>query len=152
MVNPAFPKKQLVGVYSLELSRLYSYLYQQSSTQFAIVHSLDGYDEVSLTGDFKYILNGVEQIASPEGFGFERISQQDLFGGSTVQDAADIFSNVLNGKGTLAQQSVVIANSQMALMCYFPKKSIPECRQLADESLKSGKALEAFTKLINMQP
>ncbi len=151
MINPAFPKKQLVGVYSLDLARLYNYLYQQSDIEFVIVHSLDIYDEISLTGDFKYILNGVEEIISPESLGYERTTMKDLYGGSTVQEAASIFQNVLLGKGTSTQMNVVIANTQLALMCYFPGKSAQECKSLATDSLKSGRALAAFKKLIEMQ-
>jgi anthranilate phosphoribosyltransferase len=151
MINPAFPNKQLVGVYSLDLARLYNYLYQQTDVQFVIIHSLDGYDEVSLTGEFKYILNGVEEIVAPEKFGYSRINNKDLYGGSTVKDASDIFINVLKGKGTPAQMDVVTANSQVALMCYFPGKHADDCKSMAVDSLESGKAYKAFSKLIEMQ-
>ncbi len=151
MVNPAFPKKQLIGVYSLDLARLYNYLYQQSSKPFAIIHSLDGYDEISLTGDFKYIINGVEEIGSPEAFGYKQIKSDELHGGSTVEEAASIFASVLKGEGTPAQTQVVIANSQIALMCYFPGKTSEACKAMAEESLKSGKANAAFKNLMNMQ-
>jgi anthranilate phosphoribosyltransferase len=151
MVNPAFPKKQLVGVYSLDLARLYNYLYQQSGKRYVIVHSLDGYDEISLTNDFKYILNGVEEIVSPENFGYARTGMTDLYGGTTVQEAAAIFTSVLQGKGTEAQNNVVLANTQLALMCYYAGKSPEDCRALAQDSLKGGKALGAFNKLIGMQ-
>jgi len=151
MVNPSFPKKQLVGVYSLELARLYNYLYQQSDVQYAIVHSLDGYDEVSLTSDFKYIPNGIEQIVTLESFGYERTTPAELSGGSTVQEAAGIFTSVLEGKGTKAQHQVVLANTQLALRCYYPQKSSEECREAAERSLFSGKAYESFNLLINMQ-
>jgi anthranilate phosphoribosyltransferase len=151
MINPAFPKKQLVGVYGLNLARLYNYLYQHSGMRYVIVHSLDGYDEISLTDDFKYILNGVEEIVSPETFGYKRTSMPDLYGGSTVADAAGIFMNVLQNKGTETQTNVVIANTQIALMCYYPDKSAELCKALAAESLKSGSALAVFNKLIEMQ-
>jgi anthranilate phosphoribosyltransferase len=151
MVNPAFPQKQLVGVFNLELARLYNYLYQQSDKQFVIVYSLDGYDEVSLTSDFKMILNGNEQILSPEQMGFKRVEASSLRGGRTVEEAAHIFMDVLDGKGTSAQNNVVIANSALALKCYFPKKSLEDCLKLAEEVLTSKKALQAFRNLIEMQ-
>lgn len=151
MVNPAFPKKQLIGVYSLDLARLYNYLYQQLDKRYAIVHSLDGYDEISLTDDFKYILNGVEEIASPESFGYKRTAMADLKGGSTVQESADIFKLVLQGAASETQTQVVIANSQVALMCYFPEKTTAECKAMAEESLISGRAYDAFNKLIQLQ-
>jgi len=151
MVNPSFPKKQMVGVYSLELARLYNYLYQLSDMRYAIVHSLDGYDEISLTHDFKYVLNGVEHIVTPENYGFPRTTMAGLYGGTTVQEAAAIFTAVLQGQGTETQTNVVIANTQLALMCYFPEKSAKDCRALAEESLKSKKALGSFNKLIGMQ-
>jgi anthranilate phosphoribosyltransferase len=151
MVNPSFPGKQLIGVYSLELARLYNYLYQQSSVGYMIIFSLDGYDEVSLTSDFKYILNGVEQIVSPEKLNYKRTLPSELTGGKSVPEAADIFIRILKGEGTEAQNNVVTANTQMAMKCYWPSKSFEECRELATESLLSKKAYRSFLKLIELQ-
>jgi anthranilate phosphoribosyltransferase len=151
MVNPSFPGKQLIGVYSLELARLINYLYQNSPVQYMIIFSLDGYDEISLTSDFKYIHNGVENITSPEDMNYKRVTRNELAGGSTVQESAGLFMRVLKGEGTRAQNDVVTVNSQMALKCYFPDKTIEECREMANDSLVSGKALNSFMKLIEMQ-
>jgi anthranilate phosphoribosyltransferase len=151
MVNPSFPTRQLIGVYSLELARLYNYLYQQSSLNYMIVFSLDGYDEISLTSDFKYILNGVEQIVSPEMINYKRVYQSELNGGQNIQESADIFLRILTGNGTEAQNSVVTANAQMALKCYYPLKSFEECRKIASESLFSKRAHKSFVKLIELQ-
>lgn len=151
MVNPAFPDRQLVGVYSLELARLYNYLYQKSGKSYAIVHSLDGYDELSLTSDAKYILNGKEQFVSPEGLGFRRILPEELKGGSTIGESASLFIRILKGEGTEAQHQVAIANAQLALQCCFPSKSMEECKAMADESLVSKRALGAFERLIALQ-
>ena len=151
LVNPAFPRKQLTGVYSLELARLYNYLFQGSDKQFSIVHSLDGYDEISLTSAFKVIMNGIEQIFAPEQLKYKKTIPSDLSGGTTVKEASDIFINVLKGKGTEAQNNVVAANSQMALKCCFPGKSLEECRRIAEDSVFSGKAYASLNKLIEMQ-
>jgi anthranilate phosphoribosyltransferase len=151
MVNPAFPRKQLIGVYSLDLARLYNYLYQESDKQYSIVHSLDGYDEISLTSDFKVILNGIERIFTPELLDYEKTIPSDLSGGTSVKDAAGIFINILQGQGTKAQNNVVVANSQMALKCCLPGNSLDECRTVAEESLFSGKAFTSLSKLIEMQ-
>ena len=151
MVNPAFPRKQLIGVYSLDLARLYNYLYQESDKQYSIVHSLDGYDEISLTSDFKVILNGIENTFTPESLDYERINSSELSGDATVKDAAGIFINILEGHGTKAQNNVVVANSQMALKCSLPRKSLDECRTIAEDSLFSGKAFKSLNKLIEMQ-
>jgi anthranilate phosphoribosyltransferase len=151
MVNPSFPSKQLIGVYSLELARLYNYLYQQSSMNYMIIFSLDGYDEVSLTSEFKYILNGVERIVSPEMMNFKRALPSELLGGGSVPEAADLFRKILTGEGTTTQNDVVTINSQMALKCYYPSKSFEECREIASESLLSKKAHKSFIKLIEMQ-
>ncbi len=151
MVNPSMPMKQFVGVFSLELARLYSYLYQQSGKQFIIIHSLDGYDEISLTDDVKIIINGAEQIVSPDALGFKKVSSENLQGGKTIEESAEIFKNILEGKGTEAQQMIVAANSGMALHCYFPEKPLAECIQMAQESINSGNALKAFKNLIAMQ-
>jgi len=151
LVNPSFPENQLIGVYSLELARLYNYLLQSSSCNYSIIHSLDGYDEISLTSEFKYILNGAEQIISPGSINYEKTIPSDLYGGKTVNEAAGIFIDILKGTGTKAQNNVVIVNSQMAVRCFYPSKSHDECRGIAEDSLLGGKALGAFSRLIEMQ-
>jgi anthranilate phosphoribosyltransferase len=148
MVNPAFPQNQLVGVFSLELARLYGYLYQQTNKHFVILHSLDGYDEISLTGDFKMISNNREEVLSPEDIGFERLKQEQLSGGMTIEDSAKIFQNVLNDTATSAQKQAVLINAAMAIFCAKPKLSIAEAVAEAKESLESKKALKAFKKLM----
>ncbi|MEO6230611.1 MAG: anthranilate phosphoribosyltransferase [Ferruginibacter sp.] len=147
MVNPAFPKHQLVGVYNLEMARIYNYLLQETSNNFTIIHSLDGYDEISLTGDTKVITNEGEKIMSPELLGKRTVQASDIYGGDTVQEAAKIFRSILNGDGSWAQNAVVLANSAMALQCTGKYGSYDECYQLAVESLESGKALAALNKL-----
>ncbi len=151
MVNPAFPTFQLVGVFSLELARLYNYIYQQTNKQFIILHSLDGYDEISLTCPVKFIGNQIDQILQPEDFGFETLKPEQLFGGRTVAEAADIFVKILQNEGTQAQKNVVLANSASALSCIFPNKTLPECIDLARNSLETGKAQKAFKKLLELQ-
>jgi anthranilate phosphoribosyltransferase len=151
MVNPCFPSRQIIGVYSMELARLYNYIYQQTDKTYGIIHSLDGYDEISLTSDFKYIENGVDEIISPESLGYERLQHSDLKSGKGVEETAEIFLNILQGKGTKAQNDVVTVNSQVALKCYFPSRSLEECKSLANESLVSGKAYQSFKSLIEMQ-
>jgi anthranilate phosphoribosyltransferase len=151
MVNPSFPTKQLIGVYSMELARLYNYLYQQSSREYMIIFSLDGYDEVSLTSDFKYILNGVEQIVSPEKMNYKKVLPSELNGGRSISEAGDLFMKIIKGEGTKTQNNVVTINSQMALKCYYLAKSFEECREIASESLLSRKAYKSFIKLIELQ-
>jgi anthranilate phosphoribosyltransferase len=149
MVNPAFPSRQLVGVFSLELARKYGYLYQNSDKQFIILHALDGYDEISLTGAFKYFYNDGEQIADPADLGLPQLSYEDIGGGDTVEDSAKIFMNVLEGKGSKAQNAAVIANAGMALYCADQKNGVLNAVMKAKETLESGKALNAFKKLLN---
>ena len=147
MVNPAFPKHQLVGVYNLEMARIYNYLLQQTETNFTIIHSLDGYDEISLTGDTKVITSAGEQILSAETLGKRTVHASDIYGGDTLKDAAKIFKAILKGEGSWAQNAVVLANAAMALQCTGKYDSYEECYQLAIESLESGKALESLKKL-----
>ena len=151
MVNPSFPNKQLIGVYSLELARLYNYLYQQSSMKYMIIFSLDGYDEVSLTSDFKYILNGVEKITSPEEMNYNRAQQTEVKGGKSVTESAELFLKILKGEGTATQNDVVTVNAQMALKCYYPSKSFEECREIANDSIMNRKSYKSFMKLIELQ-
>ncbi len=148
MVNPAFPKHQLVGVYNLEMARIYNYLLQQTDKNFTIIHSLDGYDEISLTGDTKVITNKGEQILSAETLGKRAVSAIDIYGGNSVEEAAKIFTSILKGNGTFAQNAVVLANSAMALQCTGKYNSYEECYQLAVESLESGRAFGTLNKLV----
>lgn len=150
MVNPSFPQKQLIGVFSLELTRLYNYIYQDSGKDFIVVFSLDGYDEVSLTSPFKAVSNEAERLLSPEDMGLQKYNQEELLGGNSVNEAVSIFKNVIEGKGTQAQNDVVIANATMGLNCYFPEKSLDDCKQMATDSLLGQKALAAMNKLIEL--
>ncbi|HMV09345.1 MAG TPA: anthranilate phosphoribosyltransferase [Cyclobacteriaceae bacterium] len=149
MVNPAFPSRQLVGVFSLELARKYGYLYQQSDKQFVILHSLDGYDEISLTGAFKYFYNNGEQLADAADLGLQKLTYEEIGGGDSVAESAKIFMDVLEGRGTNAQNAAVIANAGMALYCADQKVGLLKAVAKAKESLESGKALASFKKLIN---
>lgn len=148
MVNPAFPKKQLVGVFNLELARQYAYLYQQTDKEFLILHSLDGFDEISLTSPFKFFFNGGEKLLAPRDLQFDKLSLLDLKGGETVEEAGKLFIQILEGNGTKAQNAVVLANAGMALYCAEQSGSIEDALQKARESLDSGKALNCFKKLI----
>jgi anthranilate phosphoribosyltransferase len=147
MVNPAFPKNQMVGVFSLELARLYAYLYQQTDKNFSIVHSLDGYDEISLTSDFKVFSRNQDILAQAESLHTEKLHLEQISGGDTIEESAQIFMKVLNNEGTQPQKAVVIANASMALQTAQPHKKLIECIEMATESLESGKALQAFEKL-----
>ena len=149
MVNPAFPPNQLVGVFSLEMARLYGYLYQNTTKNFSIVHALDGYDEISLTSDFKLIANGTETLVSPDAMGLSPLKQEDLHGGETVEDAAEIFQTILSNKGNQAQNSVVLANAGLAIAT-VRQVSIPEGIEEAKVSLESGKGLESFKKFLSI--
>ncbi|MCW3086053.1 MAG: trpD [Bacteroidetes bacterium] len=151
VVNPCFPKYQLLGVYSLEMLRLYNYLLQDVSTDYSIVHSLDGYDEVSLTADFKLVSKNKKQLVSPADVGFARLQQADLFGGATVDEAAKIFLNVLNGSGTAAQNNAVIINAAVAINCVNADQTLTDCIAQANESLKSKKALNVYKTLLQHQ-
>lgn len=149
MVNPAFPKRQLVGVFSLELARQYGYIYQNTDKHFVILHSLKGYDEVSLTGPFKYFYNEGERLAEPSDLGLPEIKDVDLKGGNTVEESASIFMKVLEGKGTKEQNAAVVANAGMALFAGLQQEGLGSAIQKAEEALVSGKALSAFHKLLN---
>ncbi|MGN7721420.1 anthranilate phosphoribosyltransferase [Chitinophaga sp. 22620] len=151
LVNPAFAQHQLIGVYSLEMARIYNYLFQQTDKHYAIVHSLDGYDEISLTGDTRIITNKGEQDWTPEALGKRKVHAEDIFGGNTTEDAAKIFLKVLKGEGSWAQHSVVMANAAMGLYCLEKYPTYDECFQAAVESLESGAAYKVFQKLISLQ-
>ncbi|OEJ99051.1 anthranilate phosphoribosyltransferase [Flavivirga aquatica] len=149
LVNPSFPKNQLLGVFSLELLRLYSFLYQNTDKNYNIVYALDGYDEISLTGKAKIISNHSEKLFSPEDLGVTKIKQESIFGGNTIKDAAKIFVDIISGKGTEAQNNVVCANAGLAIAT---TKQINHKQgfEIAKESLLSGKAKTSLDKLIEL--
>ena len=149
MVNPAFPKNQLVGVFNLELLRMYSYLYQNTDINYTILHALDGYDEISLTGPTKVIRNASETMITPDFFGVNTLDQSAIYGGDSVEIAAKIFTQILNGQGTDAQNNVVCANAAMAIAT-VNNSSVEDSFALAKESLLSGKAKTKFEKLVEI--
>jgi anthranilate phosphoribosyltransferase len=151
MVNPASPDYQLVGVYNLEMARIYNYLLQQTAKAFTIIHSLDGYDEISLTNDTKVITNEGEYIKTPQQLGKRMVEPQDIYGGNTPEEAAKIFLKIIRGEGTWAHNAVVLANAAMALHCTGEYINYDEAYNRAVESLESGKAYECLQKLISLQ-
>jgi len=148
MVNPAQPKNQIVGVFSLELARLYAYLYQQTDKNYTIIHAIDGFDEVSLTCDFKTFNNKGEALHSVSDLGFEEISEVAIQGGDNVESSAAIFMDILNGKGTDAQTNVVLCNAALAIQTIKQNTSFADCYYEAEESLTAKKALTCFKNLI----
>lgn len=148
LTNPANPRFQAVGVFSLELARLYNYLYQDSNKQYSVIHALDGYDEISLTGDFKLIDNQGEHYFTVEDLGFSPIAAIDLAGGDTVEEAAAIFRTILNTEGNEVQNNVVLTNAAFAIKTIHPEKSFGDCYYEAEASLLGKKALQCFQKLI----
>jgi anthranilate phosphoribosyltransferase len=151
MVNPSQPNFQLVGVYSLEMARIYNYLLQQTGKAFTIIYSMDGYDEISLTSDAKVITQAGETIFTPEQMGKRTVNAADIYGGQTVEEAAKIFMKILKGDGSWSQNAVVLANAALALQCTNANMPYHDAYQAAVESLESGKALATLQKLIALQ-
>ncbi|MBX9887686.1 MAG: anthranilate phosphoribosyltransferase [Flavobacteriaceae bacterium] len=143
MVNPSFPQNQLVGVFNLELARMYAYLYQDTTTNYTILHSLDGYDEVSLTCPTRIITPKMEGMLNPENFGVKLLKQNEIEGGTTIEESAQLFTTIISGKGTEAQNNVVCANAGMAIATVNGCSPI-EGFELAHESLLSGKGLKTL--------
>ena len=151
MANPAKPAYQLVGVYNLEMARIYNYLLQQEGRPFTIIHGLDGYDEISLTNDTKVITNEGERVMTPEQLGRRMVNAADISGGQSVEDAAKIFASILRGEGTWAQNAVVLANAAMGLQCTGAYTSYEDAYQAAVHSLESGRANAVLQRLVQMQ-
>lgn len=150
LISPVRPNYQCLGVYDLKMMRLYNYIYQSLGINYTIVHSLDGYDEISLTSTCKVSNNKGENVYSPEDLGFRQIAQKELWGGETVADASKIFLNVLNNKATDAQRNAVVINSAFTIQTICPEKTIDECKSEALQSLERGKAKKVFEKFIEI--
>jgi len=151
IVNPAQPKYQLIGVYNVEMARIYNYVLQSLNKDFTLIHSMDGYDEISLTADTKVVTNKGEFIKSPIELANLKVSQEALHGGDTVEAAANIFRNILEGRGTKAQNAVVLANAAMALMVTGKYSQYQDAFDAAKNSLVSGAAKTCLEKLISLQ-
>ncbi len=150
LISPARPNYQCLGVYNLKMMRMYNYIYQNLGVQYSIVHSLDGYDEVSLTDTFKVQSNMGEFVYTPEKIGFKRLDQRELWGGESVDDAAKIFMNVLENKATEAQRNAVVVNSAFAIQTRIPMKPLEQCIAEAEYSLESGQAKKTFEKFLEV--
>lgn len=147
LVNPASPSHQVVGVYNFQVARLYQYFLQQLDRKYFVVHSLDGYDEISLTSGTKVIGQGVEAILQPEDFKLPEYRQEDLFGGDSIDEAAKIFVDIISGEGTLAQRDVILANAGLSIQCFDPNKSLVDAVDEARTALESGKALSILKSI-----
>ncbi len=151
LVNPARTQKQFVGVYNLKLARLYHYLLQQDKKDYVVVHALDGYDEISLTSPVQYYSSAGEQLLQPTDFGLPTNTQQQLYGGETIDDALAIFKKVIANQGTAAQTNAVLANAAAGIQCFENNKSLPECVAIAKEAMANGKANQLLIKLLEIQ-
>lgn len=150
LISPVRPQYQCLGVYNLKMMRLYNYIYQNLGCQYSVVHTLDGYDEISLTDTCKVMTNLGEFVYTPEELGFKKLEQKELWGGNTVAEAAQIFMNVLDNKATEAQHNAVIINSAFAIQTRNPYKSLEQCKAEVAESLASGRAKKTFVKFVEI--
>jgi anthranilate phosphoribosyltransferase len=151
LVNPGNPKNQLIGVFSNEMVDLFHQVLHPTGINYCVLYSLDGYDEISLTGEFKAVTSIAIKVYSPLQLGLIKVSPEEINAGSSVKESADIFYNVLSNKGTTAQVQVVLANAAFAINCIHPEKPLAECTAIATESIESGKAEQAFKKLFSLQ-
>ena len=150
LVNPCRPQNQLLGTADLTQMRLYTNVYQTLDINYGVVKSLDGYDEISLTGDFKVATNSTEKIYTPESYNFKRAQMSEIYGGQTAEEAKAIFDNVLMDKATEAQKNVVIANAGFAIHIINQQKSVEDCMAEARESIESGRALATLKKFVEL--
>ena len=150
IVNPSQPKCQLLGVANLDQMRLYSNVYQRIGVDYGIVNSIDGYDEISLTGDFKVTTNRYERIFHPSHLGFDPADPSKLYGGTTPAEAKRIFDNVLLNQAERDQKNVVLANAAFGIQVLEQDKSIEECLDIAKESIESGKAWKTLQKFVEL--
>lgn len=146
LVNPCRPKYMLLGTYNLEIMRLYNYLLQETDHRYSIIHSLDGYDEISLTGNYKVVSAEQEEIVEPK----IKFKAEELAGGKTVDESANIFMKILKGEGKRAQNEVVVANAAVAINCMKQNLPLEECIGMARESIVSKKAFKVYEKLISL--
>lgn len=151
LVNPAFPKIQMTGVFSLELARMYQYLLQEENSQYTVIYSLDGFDEVTLTDTTKLITNNGERFVEAKDFNLNKVAFAELYGGETLEEAASIFMTIIDGKGTETQNNVVLVNATLAIQTYHPNLEFDEAFDQAKDSLFGLKAKNSFNRLKQIQ-
>lgn len=151
LVNPACPKIQMTGVFSLELARMYQYLLQKENSQYTVIYGLDGFDEVTLTDTSKLITNQGERFVEAKDFNLKKVAFSELYGGETVEEAAAIFTKIIDGKGTEAQNNVVLVNASLAIQTYYPNLEFDEAFDKSKESLFGLKAKKALNRLKEIQ-
>jgi anthranilate phosphoribosyltransferase len=151
LVNPASPKIQMTGVFSLELARMYQYLLQEENSQYTVIYGLDGFDEVTLTDKSKLINNNGERFVEAKDFNLNKVAFSALYGGETLEEAASIFSTIIDGKGTEAQNNVVLVNASLAIQTYYPERQFEEAFEQAKDSLFGLKAKNSFNRLKQIQ-
>lgn len=151
IINPSKPQCQLLGTANLDQMRLYNNVYQKMGIDYGIVNSMDGYDEISLTGDFKVTTNNYERVFHVKDLGFEPAKPEELVAGATEEEAAKIFDSVLDNTCLPAQKNIVIANAAFGIQVLEKgKKSIEECMDIARESIDSGSAKRTFKKFVEI--
>ena len=151
IINPSKPQCQLLGVANLDQMRLYQQVYQKIGIDYGIVNSIDGYDEISLTGPFKVTTADYERVFKPAELGFDIAKPEEIQAGATEEEAKEIFDNVLTNKALPAQKNIVLANAAFGIQVYEKgKKTIEECIEIARESIDSGKALNTFKKFVEL--
>jgi anthranilate phosphoribosyltransferase len=110
LVNPAQPAYQLTGTFSLELALAYQHVLKNQRKAYKIVHGLDGYDEITLTDETRILSQDNDFIRNAQSYGVEKISPFELNGGTTIHEAAKIVREIIQGKGSSAQNKVIAAN------------------------------------------
>ncbi len=148
LINPSMARNQIVGVFNLELARLYKYLNQKIDRKFIIIHSVDGYDEISLTSPCKIISNTEDKLIYPSDFGFDYVKPQELMTGKNIDEAVQTFMSIISGKGTQSQNNVVIANASMGIKCMKPELKLSQCVEMASDSLFNKDALSKLELLL----
>jgi len=146
VANPASPKNKALGVCSFDLLRLYNYLLQRLDGNFAIMHSLGGYDEVSLTDRWKVVSRHEERVYEPRDVGLEAVPPDELSCASIEQGVKTLLA-VLKGEASGSQTTVVTVNAAFALRCARPAMSLDDALAAARESLQSGRALRVLETL-----
>ncbi len=148
LVNPAQPKYQLTGVFNQELARLYKYILQDCEREFIILHSMDVYDEISLTDEFRMISNRGDRLMHPQVLDLPILNPQQLYGGNSIEESADILVSILSGEGTGAQNLAVAANAGMAIHCMVNDRPIRDCIREALETIHSKKGIETLKSIL----
>lgn len=153
MVNPACIKHQIMGVYSdVLIEPIAKTLRNLGSNHAIVVNGSDTLDEITVTGKTSVaeLKDGVVKSYKMDPFelGFKKRKIEELIGGKTNKENADILISILKGEEKEAKRDICVLNAAAGIIVSDVARDMEDAVEMARESLDSGKAFKKLNELI----